>query len=191
MGFFGPPPYPYAAYANEIMSSNEGSIFDASDIYKREYTKTFRVRVLDPRAGVETVCRCPGIPAPYTPYFSAGNYEYDLSAVVVGISAKKEVDSDWQNWLVTVKYSTELGNVKSDFGFPSKKDGSANNPELEPPVLDWDFEVVKEALPMDLDGRPFMNSAGDLYDPPPQVDVARAVLNYQRNQLMIVLIIHY
>lgn len=176
-------PYPYNGYANEIMSSNEGTIFDATDIYKREYTKTFRVRVLDPRVGSETVCRCPGIPGPYTPYFSAGNYEYDLSALVVNLSAKKENDGDWQNWLVTVKYSSDLGSVKSDFGFPSKKDGSANNPELEPPVLDWDFEVVKEALPTDLNGRPFINSAGDLYDPPPQVDIARPVLNYQRNQL--------
>ena len=61
MAIFHPPPYPYAAYANEIMSSNEGSIFDANDIYKREYTKTFRVRVLDPRVGPETVCSCIGI----------------------------------------------------------------------------------------------------------------------------------
>lgn len=176
-------PYPYNGYANEIMSSNEGTIFDADDIYKREYTKTFRVRVLDKRVGAETVCRAPGIPAPYTPYFSAGNYEYDLSALVTNISAKKENEGDWQNWLVTVKYSTELRNTKSDFGYPSKKDGTANHPELEPPVLDWDFEVTKEALPLDLNSRPFINSAGDLYDPPPMVDIARPVLSLQRNQL--------
>jgi len=185
MAIFHPPPYPYAAYANEIMSSNEGSIFDANDIYKREYTKTFRVRVLDPRVGPETVCRCPGIPGPYTPYFSAGNYEYDLSAVVVGLDAKKEKDDDWQNWLVTVKYSTELNNKSADGNnaFPSRKDGNSNNPELEPAVLDWDFEVTKEALPLDLNSQPFINSAGDLYDPAPQIDIARPVLHLQRNQL--------
>lgn len=184
MAGFTPTPYPYLGYANEIIKSNQGTVFDASDIYKREYTKTFRVRVADPRVGPETVCRAPGIPAPYTPYASAGNFEYDLSAVVVGLEAAKEVETDWQNWIVTVKYSTELGNVKSDFGFPSKKDGgTANHPELEPPVLDWDFEVVKEAMPTDLNGRPFINSAGDLYEPAPQIDVARPVLHLQRNQL--------
>ena len=183
MSIFNPTvAYPYHGYANEIMGSNEGSIFDATDIYKREYTKTFRVRVLDPRVGPETVCRAPGIPAPYTPYFSAGNYEYDLSAVVAGISAKKENEGDWQNWLVTVKYSTEISN-KADFGYPSSKDKASNNPELEPPILDWDFEVTKEALPVDLNSRPFINSAGDLYNPPPLIDIARPVLNLQRNQL--------
>lgn len=176
----------WKAPAQEIIDTGEGTGFDANS-QVREYTKNYLLVATDPRVGSLNACYGPGIPRPYSPYFAAGGLEFDLNALCVRISAKRMDKDDWQRWLVTVQYSTNVGRVTpqtpEQFGQPSRPQGSANNPELEPPVIDWDFEISKESPPMDLDGQLFVNSANDYYNPPPMIDMARPVLSIERNQI--------
>lgn len=173
---------------DELFSGRSGTPFDPSG--KREYIRRFRVRVFTKYIGSLGVCYCPGLPYAFSPYNSGGGLEYDLAALMVSIQSEQESEDDWASWIITCKYSTELpAGGKFDYGNPGS-DGSggdgenvANNPEFEPPEIDWDFETDTKVVTRDLDGKPIVNSAGQPFDPPLSFDQAYAVLTFTRNQV--------
>lgn len=156
----------------------------------REYTVPYLVKTADRSMGSLTVCLCPLLPGDFSPYVAGsgvGWTEFDPNALLVDKKAiihNKDDGGNW--WIVNCLYSTMLpiGGPPDDYGSPSKSDsGSANNPEMEPAQLEWDFETVHKALDYDLDKKPFVNSAWQPYKPAPLFEHAHAILTISRNEL--------
>lgn len=189
----------FFSFIDELFAGRRGTPFSAD--MKRDYVRRFRVTVKEKDIAAVSVCSCPGLPWAYSPYQTATGTEYDLLALLVKMTAEPEHEDDWQNWIVTCEYSTELpagggatgggaaggpvgtGGNLGQVGRPNQGSGALNNPEMEPPELDWDFEVVQRHRPKDLDGRPYVNSAGQPLTPAPSQEEVYAVLNYTRNEL--------
>lgn len=176
----------------EIFGDREGEPFSAErNGFTRRYVRKFRVYSPDKRLASVAIAYTDGLPVPWAFYESGDGLEYDLMALNIRMTAKEEFKDDWQYWIVTVEYNTEVpasGEPEMP-GYPnlSKNPGSgnsaANNPEMEPPELEWDFEVVNKARQFDLDGKAFLNSAGVPFDPQPTFEVGFPVLTLTRNEL--------
>lgn len=165
----------------ELFEDRSGQIFEATS-GNRNYVRKFRVMVNDNRVGPLTVSKAPGIPLPFSPYMT--ETEFDLLALLTGIQAAPEHADDWQSWIVTCTYSTEMPtNGPGDFNSPDNQSGDQNNPEHEPPDIDWDWDTEHRALSKDLDGKPIVNSAGQPFTPVPTFEVAPNILNFARNEL--------
>lgn len=170
--------------SGELRDSRTGSPFMAGGErqYERRWTVVTNIVSLDPN----TVCQAPGIPLPYSPYVSDDGFINDLNAVAVSFRAEKvDAQDDGFHWIVTVTYSTKVpvGGIPALTMFGSSAMGSQNNPHLEPPDVEWDWEIIREAPARDLDGRAFLNSANQPFTPAPTFEKAIAVLVYSRNEL--------
>lgn len=167
---------------------------------ERTYVRRFRVMVKYNTLSSMAVCSHPAIPRPYSIYVSGNGVEYDPWALLVNLSAEQESsggESDWQPWIVTARYSSELGKMgtpdnpgfpgdplqANESGAPSNKAGAAGNPELEPPEVEWDWDIVHRAKQYDLDQTPFVNSTGQPLTPAPTFEVAMPVLVVTRSDL--------
>lgn len=73
--------------------------------------------------------------------------------------------------------------VRINYAVPAGGDMTANdNPLLLPPLIRWSPSIDSEPFEVDPYGNPFVNSAGDPYDPSPLRDVACWTLTVTRNQ---------
>lgn len=163
----------------------DGVPFDASMV--RTYTRRFRVVTRYPMMGVSSVATCPGIPMPYSAYVPGRAQEFDLLARAVRISGKREDTKEHTSWIIQVDYSTQMpdgGPVPTSavqLGWSTI--GIQNNPQDEPPHLEWDPETQTRTPLRDLDGKPFLNSAKQLIYPAPSVEDGVAVLVVTRNRV--------
>jgi hypothetical protein len=190
-------PY-YAWEAKPILEGFSGTPFSSGQ--ERDYTVKFLVRMKDPRMGPIDAAICPGIPKPYSMYVALDGYEFDTLAVVSNISAERRYPDDWTDWIVTVRYSTNLGAAgpPQELGWPAGAivpnpapggGGSAGgnnareNPEFERPTVSWGWDEAQEPALRDLNGDDYINSAGQRFVPAPTFPVARAVLTLSRNEL--------
>jgi hypothetical protein len=167
----------------ELPFGRRGRPFSHSQV--RTYTRRWRV-LLKPGYrdyGPVAVIQAPGLPWPYSVYVSANGVEYDEAALLVDYDAEQEDQDDWQRWIVTGTYSTDLGDTGPNFKtlYGNSGIGPQNNPELERPTIEWDSEETVEAPQFDLDGRPFVNSAGQPFTPAPTFPVGNPVLVIVRN----------
>jgi hypothetical protein len=167
--------------ADEIIGSGSGTPFSLDG--KRDYTVEVRIRVKDKTIGPIIVCMAPGVPVPFAPYIRSSGAEYDLNAFLIRLSARRELPDDWTNWIATCNYSTDVGNGIFDYGGADTQNGAANNPDLEPPSVDWDFEEQQVAWARDLKGQAFTNSARQPFSPPPMFPESYPVLTFSRNEL--------
>jgi hypothetical protein len=190
------PGNPYFESTEETDVGRGGKPFNA--LGNREYSRIFKVVTRNRFLSTLAVCAAPGIPRPFSAYQSGNGLEYDLLAVLIELSAQQD-DTDWQRWTVTARYSTEMpsGGAPDSPGYAAGpgaaigddlnngsggKGGAANNPEEEPPEIEWDFETTKYAQPFDLDGKAYVNSAGDPFTPAPTIETGHAVLSMTRNE---------
>ncbi len=153
----------------------------------RTYQRKFLVQYSNKFFGPVEICQCPGIPLPYSPYIVNTNIgTSDLRALCVKISSepyKVAHEGDWGKAIVSCDYSTDLKSGNTGSNFPNKQDGAQNNPELEPPEIEWSFQENNRAFTADLDGNAFVNSAGLPLTPAPSIEVAYPVLTITRNEL--------
>lgn len=177
---------PYFRACDEIFTGREGTPLSIS--YERNYTRRFQVEVLSKEIGPLGVCQCPGLPTLYEAY-SAGSGEYDLLAVCTKITASQRDPDDWKIWTVVAHYNTIMGENYSgpptgfDNSGPQTENSPSNNPELEPPEIDWDGEDVMIPEDFDLDEKAYVNSANDRFIPVPAFPKVRPILNVKRNFL--------
>jgi hypothetical protein len=143
----------------------------------REYVRRFQVMVKNNKISAAEMCYAPGIPVPYAPYVSKDGDVYDESAFNIKTSAMQPEKRDAQRWIVTCEYTNNFDPISD--GTPQKD----MRPDRQPPNIEWDFEVVHQALPADLDGKPFMNSARMPFSPTPTFEQAFAIMVYTRNEL--------
>jgi hypothetical protein len=148
----------------------------------RTYVKTFKVLTKNRFHGPIAVCKAVGLPWPYAPYLSNDGYEIDPAALAVNISAKREFPDDFQSWIVTVNYSTEMPENGPDFflDWPTEF-GPQNAPWLERPTIRIDAEEIMVAEPFDLNGNPYVSSATQPFYPAPMFPVLHPVMVVVRN----------
>ena len=172
--FIGPP--------NPTFDGNTGSPFSSSTV--RTYTKSFKVGIrIKEYANPVTVCKCPGLPIPYAPYVSNDGLLVDPAAFAVSIHAEPMEKDDWQWWIVTVEYTTEMPENGPNFfvQWPTDLLGPQNNPWDERPTLKMEKETYQAAEPFDLEGKPYVNSAGTPLSPAPTRQVTIPVYVFKRN----------
>ena len=171
--------------AQERYYSRIGTAFSADN--RRDYIRTFRVKATSPRIGANEVADAPGIPDPFDHYRTADGMEEDKNAFLVRISPERRFEDEHSEWDVKCYYSTEMpeGGLPIFVPVGLGKDivGLQNNPELQPAKIKWTTEIVNIAMPYDMTGRAFTNTAGSPLDPPPTMPVARVVLTLTRNEL--------
>lgn len=176
-------PDDYIEYVEELFNGRDGTPFRSD--YNREYVQLFLVVTNDKRASNIIVCSATGIPLPFDHYSTDLGGEEDTNALCVELSARQMPD-DQYHWIVTAKFSTVVpaAGPPADAGNPGGgKNGCQDNPELEPADTDWDFEIVQKALPYDLNGKPFVSSAGQPFVPAPTFEVSYPILNITFNEL--------
>lgn len=177
-------PYPFVSMG-ELGGPRKGKPFSADGI--RTYQRQFLVVVADKAMGPVELCYCPGLPKPYMPYIvDPARGESDLSALCIGIDFARRSQKEGElSWIGTYDYSTDLrfGQGSRETNFPNQQDGTQNNPEFEPPEIEWDFQEHTRALTKDRRGEAFVNSALRLLSPAPTFEFAYPVLNITRNEL--------
>lgn len=172
--------------AEELVESPSGTPFSMDG--NRTYTKKFKlianVKNVDP---IEA-CLGPGVPRQWSPYYSYDKRVNDPLALLHTISAERESKEDWQVWIVTCQYSTERPNREIPSDQQSGNDpsnnsnGSNNNPEREMPEYEWDAHEENIAIPYDMDGNTFVNSALQPFKPAIPIRTISPVFIMTRNE---------
>lgn len=143
----------------------------------RSYPRQFRVGVKVQGLSPITVSRCPGIPIGGSFYVGLDG-SGDVLAILRDIKAAPERQDDWQYWLVTCNYTTDLR------GNQLQTPDSQDRPELERPSVEWDEETMQYANWFkDRKGMYIGNSAHMPFSPPMSFPLAYPVLNITRNEL--------
>lgn len=168
----------------ELLYESRGVVFSSN--HSREYVRKWRVIVRSKELQPIDVCYAPCIPFPYSPYVPT-NGRPDLSAVLVHLEAEREHQDDYQSWIVTGRYSTDVSDSgpNANMRLGDSFIGPANHPELERPVIEWDEEESTEAPQYDLDGKAFLNSAFQPFTPAPTFPTSVPILVITRNQLTV------
>lgn len=96
----------------------------------------------------------------------------DANAICVSVKPTQQA-SDPRVWVVSVDYTSDPGGATAT---------QPENPLQRAAVESLSFNKITRPLPIDQDGKAIRNSAGDMYDPLPEVEVARPVLKIQRNE---------
>jgi hypothetical protein len=169
----------------EIHSSRVGTAFRPRG--GRDFNQYFKVWTSNPFYGPNEICTCRGLPAPYQLYVTKEGFDTDINAVCVESSAAlvdEAKDDNRYIWLVTCKFSVDVPEegIPDYTGFGNDPFSSGNLPWLEPPVIEWDDETVSYAPQRDLQGRPYLNSAGVPFTPAFTIEAGRNVLVVIRNE---------
>jgi hypothetical protein len=156
----------------EIDPGRKGS---AKSDMERVYTRRFRVVMNVQSPGPVLLRAAPGIPILNSFYLRDGS-EWDFLSLLREHQVEKENADDWQAWIVTCLYSTRVPT-----GGPNS--GNPDQPQTDPPDIEWDYDIVQYALEKDLNNKAFLNSANMPLTPSPTFPIAHPTLNITRNEL--------
>ncbi len=151
------------------------------------YQRVFVVETDSDHVGSREVSFCPGLPFLNYQYFT--ETEIDLLARCVSRDAAP-VGNHRRLWEVTVKYSTKHED-------PEKEENEEESVELEPPEVSFDFGTRMKAVQIasqvydengvvktNIYGGP-TTSAGEPFDPPPEIEEHYPILTVTRNELFL------
>lgn len=175
--------HPVFTSCEELFDSVPGTPFRASGV--RDYIRRFRVTCKINFIGAAGVCQCPGLPTPYSGYVPLRVVETDLAALAVEISADRENPGDWQAWVVTVRYSTEMpqgGRPDTVVQLGSFASGAQNEPWKEAPYIRIETEDYQVTPEVDRDGKAYTNIVNQPFTPPPSFPDGLVGLIIRRNE---------
>lgn len=78
-----------------------------------------------------------------------------------------------RKWVIEADYSSEP--------LKSSEEDQASNPLQRPPVIKWSSQQYRLAIDRDVNGQAVINSAGDYFDPPVEVERSRWVATVEKN----------
>ncbi|MDT8389441.1 MAG: hypothetical protein RRC34_02920 [Lentisphaeria bacterium] len=130
---------------------------------QRSYRETYLVKTDTDTDSAVTVLGASGLPA-----LNAG-FTGDTSAIVMSL-APKVVGIGRRNWHVDVEYKTLQ---PTDF---------TADPLDTPPDISWGSYTLSEIAEEDKDGAAILNTAGDPYDPPIEIDRHYPLVTISRYQ---------
>ena len=155
-----------------ILSVNEvsGARSTENEKGETEYTRTFKVVTSAANIGAIAVRTATGIPRVGDYYLTAT--EQDTGSLCKRVEPQQEQDNP-RLWI-----------VRADYGAPSDGDEAQRNPNplLRPAVLTWGFNKSSRVVWKDANGKGITNSAGEYFDPPPEMDDSRPTLSITRNE---------
>ena len=172
---------------------------------RREYTAFVRVTTNAVTDSELTVIFAAGVPR-FGQYYVSSDGVVDLLAICQNINPRQD-ESNGFLWLVECTFSTDSpaadpngaggagggGGEGGDGGggFEPGQGGQADDPTLEPP--EWEFDWEERSLPMRFEfidpaadppvpGPAILNAAGDPFDPLPEYETGFPVLVYSRTE---------
>lgn len=147
----------------EVFDSRAGS--KLLEKFSRKYTRVFKVETsvsTDSAAVVLASC----------PVALGEGFPTDTGSFCRSINARQA--GKYTLWEITVEYDS----VSPDGKDPSEQHP---NPTLRPPNWRVDFERYKEAVKVDLDSKPVVNSANDAFLPPYEINRTQVKYTYETN----------
>jgi hypothetical protein len=105
--------------------------------------------------------------------WTGDNGNTDAGLIVVDVSIA-DVDESRRKWIVSVTYSSDLPD-----GSGSSSGGGQSPPNWDPEIT-WDTELDQYTPEKDLSNQSIVNSAGDLFEPPPVAYRPLLTLRYTR-----------
>lgn len=151
-----------------------------------QYRRVYLVQSDSDSVGPLQIAFCPGVPLLGFPY--ATSTETDATCLVVDRKVQ-QVTGSRRLWAVELTYS----NKHED---PEENQNEQEQLELEPPEVEFSFETYRVPLEgkvklINSSGIEEVNkfggattSAGEPFDPPPEIDASRPVLTVSRNELV-------
>jgi hypothetical protein len=171
----------------ELHDTRQGSAFSVRG--KRNKFRRFLVWTTNPDYGSNEICGCAGIPTPYSLYATADGQDFDILAVCTDISAvlvdEIKKDDSRYIWVVLCTYTSDVPEegIPAYTGLDNDPASSTNLPWTEPPIPKWEDEIEQKSPQRDLDGRPYINSAGQPFTPAFTAPAPRQVLILTRNEI--------
>jgi hypothetical protein len=160
---------------------------------QRSYQRRFRVVVNDRYDDPVVVGNAPGIPRLGNPYLTARGR--DDGSVVKAVVPTPD-DNNPYLWFVDVEYGAlamDLAQTGADGTTHTPGTGSGTggtpdtvqgqNPTDNLPEIELDYVHFTRPIQKTITGQSIVNTAGDAFDPPPEVDAERLVLRITRNEL--------
>jgi hypothetical protein len=136
----------------------------------RTWTQPWRVQTNDPLDGPQVVANHSELPALYSSY-SSGN-DSDSYALLVKRVPREEGDGSRKSWIVTCEFRTDA--IQRE---------SLSSPLLDPVRYSVNFDQFSTIARQSLEtGERLINSMGQVFTPPPEVDQSRPVYAVQRNE---------
>lgn len=194
----------------EIFAGRTGVLFQQS--FHRDYVRKFRIltksttvqsdllddtdilwdyRVPRPYASFFSNWQNPAGAATPEGYYPSSKYA-DIDALAVQHSVEREFPDDHSTWILTVNYTTNVGETGPDYRFIFggtqllQNLTNPNSPTFRPwyqmPVIEWQSAESTVARQWDANGKPFLNSATQPFAPAPTVEIAYPVLHITRNE---------
>lgn len=169
-------------YVEELFEGRGGK--DTVD-KKYEHARVFEVRTDDPADDEMTAGAASGLPR------NGDEHPTNSAATMQNISCFNLPD-DPTLWIVTCEYKTDLDKDHAkevagpnEAGESVENEGAvaerAENPLDRPAVYSVESEQTTEIAEYDWIGTEIVNSAGDPYDPPPQIEVSYPVISVEKN----------
>lgn len=150
--------------------TNRGSSFN--DKRQRDYTRSFDV-LSNLRDESQAVVRlASGIPRPWTPYITPQG-DIDPGSYCTNVEVKQDTQDPFL-WRAVAQYSSLI--TRPDIH-------SIENPLLRPWEVSWSSTNIMIPASRDREGNWVINSAGELFDPPPEEEEYRLVLTVTRNEV--------
>ena len=150
-----------------------GRVAGAELDYQRPYDSTSRLQWLavtnsnaDSEATVYQYGLDNGIlPLPYVSPHPTLNGHYCRSVKV------RQASGAPRHWTIDAEYSSA----------PTKDGENEENPLLRPAKIQWRTNQYRQAIEKDITGKAILNSAGDYFDPPIEVDRSRWTASVSKN----------
>ena len=185
-----PPPNLTAACFLKVDEKHPKSGTPFNAFGPRTYTRVFTVEMDHQNWGVLEVSLAPGLPTAFSPYANVYTGFWDGLALLTTATCDRVTDHD-RVWEVTCNYTTEIprGGIPASVGLPvgnkpgQQGGGSENNPDMEPPEVEFEFEEVNVPAKRDLQGKAFVNSAWESFTPTPTIPYQRPIYTMTRNEL--------
>lgn len=136
--------------------------------WQREYVRAFLVRSDTADENIVAVRYASGVPA------AGAAHPHDARAYLIRkqVAQATSTEDGRKLWIVTCNYATLKKEQKKKLTHPLDR----------PYEIDWVGETFQTIAEKDIFGKGIMNSAGQYFDPPIQVDDVRPVLTITRNE---------
>jgi len=157
-----------------VIHVKEIAVRDAGrdDKYVSDYLRRFQVVTDDAKDAGDLITLATGVPRVQDPYITAN--VQNTKARCRKVRARCPDRDNPFNWELDCEYTTRAFQPES----------ANENPLARPAVIEWDGEEFQRPFRenKDLDDKPFLNTAGDPFDPPVEQDQERPIVRITRNQ---------
>ena len=107
-------------------------------------------------------------------------YEIDTGSFLHSLSIQQDpAAEDCKQWLCDFEYGPL--DINHEFG-SSEQDNGTNNPLEKAPEVSWSAPIEEISTPNDINGIPFVNTAGSPLENPPKRTESRQTLVFVRNE---------